>query len=102
MVVLFVLSFTSVAWLSIRGIKQHSIAGGLVAMQGVYAILMTFWVMGALDLDSFQIGAWLGVITLLAYLSQIALAVRPPWWVMAVAVPMAGMVLLFAVDYGLW
>jgi hypothetical protein len=88
-----------VAWLSIRGIKQHSIAGGLVAMQGVYAILMTFWVMGALDLDSFQIGAWLGVITLLAYLSQIALAVRRPWWVMAVAVPMAGMVLLIAGNY---
>ncbi len=45
MIVLFALSFTIVGWLSIRGIKQHSTAGGLVAMQGVYAIQMTFWVM---------------------------------------------------------
>ena len=96
--VLFALSFTIVGWLSIRGIKQHSTAGGLVAMQGVYAIQMTFWVMFALD--DFEIGAWLAVISLLAYLAQIALALKRPWWVMAVAVSMAGIALLFPV--GIW
>ena len=98
MIVLFALSFTIVGWLSIRGIKQHSTAGGLVAMQGVYAIQMTFWVMFALD--DFEIGAWLAVISLLAYLAQIALALKRPWWVMAVAVSMAGIALLFPV--GIW
>jgi hypothetical protein len=95
MIVLFALSFTIVGWLSIRGIKQHSTAGGLVAMQGVYAIQMTFWVMFALD--DFEIGAWLAVISLLAYLAQIAWALKRPWWVMAVAVSMAGIALLFTV-----
>jgi len=98
MIVLFALSFTIVGWLSIRGIKQHSTAGGLVAMQGVYAIQMTFWVMVALD--DFEIGAWLAVISLLAYLAQIALALKRPWWVMAVAVSMAGIALL--VPMGFW
>jgi hypothetical protein len=97
MIVLFALSFTIVGWLSIRGIKQHSTAGGLVAMQGVYAIQMTFWVMVALD--DFQIGAWLAVISLLAYLAQIALALKRPWWVMAVAVSMAGIALLVPMGY---
>ena len=98
MTVLFALSFTNVGWLSIRGIKQHSTAGGLVAMQGVYAIQMTFWVIIALD--DFEIGAWLAVITLLAYLAQIAIALKRPWWVMAVAVSMAGIALL--VPMGFW
>ncbi len=97
MIVLFALSFTIVGWLSIRGIKQHSTAGGLVAMQGVYAIQMTFWVMVALD--DFEIGAWLAVISLLAYLVQIALALKRPWWVMAVAVSMAGIASLSTGDY---
>ncbi len=97
MIVLFALSFTIVGWLSIRGIKQHSTAGGLVAMQGVYAIQMTFWVMVALDY--FEIGAWLAVISLLAYLAQIALALKRPWWVMAVAVSMAGIALLVPMGY---
>ncbi len=96
--VLFALSFTIVGWLSIRGIKQHSTAGGLVAMQGVYAIQMTYWVMAALD--DFQIGAWLAVISLPAYLAQIALALKRPWWVMAVAVSMAGIALL--IPMGFW
>ena len=95
--VLFALSFTIVGWLSIRGIKQHSTAGGLVAMQGVYAIQMTFWVIVALD--DFEIGAWLAVISLLAYLAQIALALKRPWWVMAVAVSMAGIALLVPMGY---
>ena len=98
MIVLFALSFTIVGWLSIRGIKQHSTAGGLVGMQGVYAIQMTFWVMVALD--DFEIGAWLAVISLLAYLAQIALALKRPWWVMAVAVSMAGIALL--IPMGFW
>lgn len=98
MIVLFALSFTIVGWLSIRGIKQHSTVGGLVAMQGVYAIQMTFWVMAALDY--FEIGAWLAVISLLAYLAQIALALKRPWWVMAVAVSMAGIALL--IPMGFW
>jgi hypothetical protein len=98
MIVLFALSFTIVGWLSIRGIKQHSTAGGVVAMQGVYAIQMTFWVMVALD--DFEIGAWLAVISLLAYLAQIALALKRPWWVMAVAVSMAGIALL--IPMGFW
>jgi hypothetical protein len=97
MIVLFALSFSIVGWLSIRGIKQHSTAGGLVAMQGVYAIQMTFWVMVALD--DFEIGAWLAVITLLAYLAQIAIALKRPWWVMAVAVSMAGIASLFTGNY---
>ncbi len=103
MIVLFALSFTIVGWLSIRGIKQHSTAGGLVAMQGVYAIQMTFWVMYALEvdvqyaLDLLEIGAWLAVISLPAYLAQMALALKRPWWVMAVPVLMAGIPLLFAV-----
>ncbi len=99
MIVLFALSFTIVGWLSIRGIKQHFTAGGLVAMQGVYAIQMTYWVLVALDYD-FQIGAWLAVISLPAYLAQIALALKRPWWVMAVAVSMAGIALL--VPMGFW
>ncbi len=98
MIVLFALSFTIVGWLSIRGIRQHSTAGGLVAMQGVYAIQMTFWVMFALG--DFQIGAWLAVISLPAYLAQIALALKRPWWVMAVAVSMAGIALLALIGYG--
>ena len=97
MIVLFALSFTIVGWLSIRGIKQHSTAGGLVAMQGVYVIQMTYWVMVALD--DFEIGAWLAVISLLAYLAQIALALKRPWWVMAVAVSMAGIALLVPMGY---
>ena len=97
MIVLFALSFTIVGWLSIRGIKQHSTAGGLVAMQGVYAIQMTFWVIIALD--DFEIGAWLAVISLLAYLAQIALALKRPWWVMAVAASMAGIALLVPMGY---
>ncbi len=97
LIVLFALSFTIVGWLSIRGIKQHSTAGGLVAMQGVYAIQMTFWVMFALG--DFEIGAWLAVISLLAYLVQIGLALKRPWWVMAVAVSMAGIALLVPMGY---
>lgn len=103
MTLLFAAAFTSAAWFSIRRIRRDSGLRGLVAMQCVYAVPMTFWVAFArYAQDDFQSGAWLGVITLLAYLTQTALAANSRWSVLAVIVPTASVIALMNLTQQFW
>lgn len=100
MILLFVIGFVSVTWLSLRGFAARTGIHSVVAMQGVYAVLMSFWV--AFAQEDFQIGAWLGIVTLLAYTAQIAMAAKNRWWVMAVVVPMAAIMSLMTMTRQFW
>ena len=72
-------------------------------MQCTYAVPMTFWVAFAhYAQDDFQSGAWLGIITLLAYLAQTALAAKSRWSVLAVVVPMASVISLMNLTQQFW
>lgn len=100
---LFAAAFTSAAWLIIWGTRRDSSVRGLVAMQCTYAVPMTFWVAFAhYAQDDFQSGAWLGIITLLAYLAQTALAAKSRWSVLAVVVPMASVISLMNLTQQFW
>lgn len=84
---LFVTAFCGAAWLSIKGVRNDSFAGGLIAMQCVYAIPMTYYLV--FFAGDYQIGGWLGLITLVAYLVQIRLAVKRPAWLLVLIIPIA-------------
>jgi hypothetical protein len=103
MTFLFTAAFTSAVWLNIKGIGHDSGVRGLVAMQSVYSVPMTFWVAFAhYAQDDFQSGAWLGAITLLAYLAQTALAAMSRWSVLAAIVPMACIIALMKLTRQFW
>ncbi len=103
MTFLFTAAFTSAAWLNIKGIRHDSGVRGLVAMQSVYSVPMTFWIAFAhYAQDDFQSGAWLGVITLLAYLAQTTLVAKSRWSVLAAIVPMACIIALMKLTRQFW
>lgn len=90
LIFMFLLAFAGGAWLSSRKIRQDQAVGGLVAMQCVYVVPMTYWVIFAYSWNGFQNGVWLGAIASLAYLTQIALAAKRIRYILAVVVPIAG------------
>ena len=100
MILLFVIAFASAAWLSVQGIAHNSEIRSLVAMQGVYVVPMAFWV--AFAQEDFQIGGWLGVVTLLAYSAQIAMAVKSRWLVLAVIIPIVSIISLMTITRQFW
>ena len=103
MTFLFTAAFASAAWLNIKGIRHDSGVRGLVAMQSAYSVPMAFWVAFAYYAqDDFQSGAWLGAITLLAYLAQMALAAKSRWSVLAAIVPMACIIALMKLTRQFW
>ena len=100
MILLFVIAFASAAWLSVQGIAHNSEIRSLVAMQGVYVVPMAFWV--AFAQVDFQIGAWLGAVTLLAYSAQIAMAVKSRWLVLAIIIPIVSIISLMTITWQFW
>jgi len=76
--VLFVAAFCAAAGLVIWGSGRDNDLNGLIAMQAVYLVQMQFWLI--LGSGQFQLGAWLGVTTSLAYLLQIKLVVQRRAW----------------------
>jgi hypothetical protein len=89
---LFLIAFCGAAWLGTRGIEDNSQVRGLVAMQCVYAVPMTYFLVFLAG--DYQIGAWLGLVTLFAYLGQISLALKRLAWSLVIIVPIACMNLL--------
>lgn len=86
---LFLVAFASAAWISLKGVNRESPIRSLVAMQGVYATLMVFALAAAHFWGDYQTGAWLGAITLFAYLGQITLAVKKYRSVLLILIPLA-------------
>lgn len=100
MILLFSIAFAVAAWLSIRGVVYTDGMRSLVAMQGVYVAPMAFWV--AFAQNDFQVGAWLGVVTLLVYSAQIAIAVRRRWQVLIVIIPMVSIISFMTCTRQFW
>ena len=86
--VLFLAAFCAVAGLIVGRADRDSRAS-LVAMQGVYIVQMQFWLVFAAG--SFQVGAWLGAATSLAYLAQILRIARRRVWLFLLLAPAAVM-----------
>lgn len=83
-------AFGGVGLLVLRGIYPGHTAKPIVTMQAVYLIPMSFYLAGVgFEL---QIGGWLGVIASFTYLAQIALAVKNYWWVLALVMPLVGII----------
>jgi len=86
---LFFVAFAVSVWLSRSAAEKRSEIPALILLQSVYVILMVFGLAIASFWGDLQIGAWLGVATLLAYLLQIALAVKQYRPVVLLAIPLA-------------
>ena len=86
---LFLVAFASAAWISLNGVNRESPIRGLVAMQGVYATLMVFALAAAHFWGDYQTGAWLGAITVFAYLGQITLTVKKFRSILLILMPLA-------------
>lgn len=100
MLLLFAIGFGSAAWLGIRGVVRVPQLQNLVTMQSVYIVPMAFWV--AFAQTDFQIGAWLGAITLLAYLTQISAIVKNRWQLVAVILPVVSIVMYLTLTRQSW
>lgn len=88
-------------WLSIQGIQRESMVHGLVLMQTVFIVPMTYWLVLAFMYDgikNLESGPWFGAVTLLTYLVQIALVAKRLTWILAVVVPMASLAMLMLRD----
>lgn len=83
------LAFAGAAWLSLRGIRHDMQIRGLVAMQCVFIVSITFFVIAAFVEGIQQIGAWLALVTILVYFAQISLAVKRQVWMLALIVPIS-------------
>lgn len=95
---LFLFAFAGAAWLSLKGLTQHFPIGGLIFMQCVYATLMAFAIATANFWGELQIGAWLGVTALLAYLAQITTALKHYRLSLVFIVPVALIGWIFSVN----
>ncbi len=100
MFLLFIIACAGAAWLSIRGTAHSPEIRSVVAMQAVYFVPMSFWV--AFAQTDFQIGAWLGVVTLLTYLAQIALQVKHRLQMLAVIIPIISIILTMTFTRQFW
>lgn len=83
--VLLAVPFCAAAGLVFRGLDRDRNAGCLIAMQAVYVGQIQFWL--AFVANDLQTGAWLGVVTALAYLGQISLIARRRSWVILLIAP---------------
>jgi hypothetical protein len=100
MILLFVIAFANAAWLILQAVPSATEIRSLVAMQAVYVFPMAFWV--AFAQRDFQIGAWLGVVALLAYLPQITMAVKRRRQVLAIFIPIVSIILLMTFTRQFW
>ena len=88
----FLAAFAGTAWLAARGVKDIANIRALVAMQCIYAGPMALYLTEFAG--DYQVGAWLGLLTLAAYLAQIGLLIKRPAWLLPVLVPLGCVVLL--------
>lgn len=84
-------AFGAGAWLCARINMPLPAPRGLAALQVAYLVPMSFWL--GFAHDDFQVGAWLGALTSIAYLAQIGLVSTRPLRVLAVAAPLVLLVL---------
>lgn len=94
----FLAAFVGAAWIVVRNISDHGNIRGLVAMQCVYAVTMAYFL--SAFAGDYQLGAWLGLLTLLAYLAQVVLVVKRVSQLLPFFVPLAGMILLIRLLIG--
>ena len=83
---LFLVGLAAAPWLAVRGIEDNFALRGLAAMQATYAVQMMFWL--CIVWGSFQTGAWLGVLTLAAYIGQIYLVADRRVWTLGLLIPL--------------
>jgi hypothetical protein len=85
----------SLAWLCLRGIVEDSSLRSLIAMQGIYSVLMIPYL--SLAWGDYRVGGWLGLVTTVAYTAQIVVAIGRSWWLLLYIIPLAG--LTWLIDY---
>ena len=89
---IFVAAFAGAAWVVVGKSGHLGNVRGLVAMQCVYAVMMAYFL--SVFAGDYQLGAWLGLVTLLAYLAQVVLVVKPVASLLPFFVPLAAMIAL--------
>jgi hypothetical protein len=95
MLLCFAVPLASVAAFITWGLDGNREPGGLLAMQGIYVVQLSFWLLIAVG--DFAAGAWLGVLALASYLVQGSLFAKQGVWAVAfvagVLVPPLGLYL---------
>lgn len=91
-VALMLIAFAAGGWISATGGLRDEAVRGLIAMQSVYAVPMSYF-LAAFAVD-YQIGAWLGLVTASVYLAQMALLLQRPGALLIFLIPLIGLMLL--------
>ena len=86
---LFRFAFAGSAWLGLKGVDRDCPVRGLILMQCVYVTLMVFAIATARFWGGLQIGGWLGVTALFAYVGQIAAALKRYRLLLVIVLPLA-------------
>lgn len=86
---LFLFAFAGSAWLGLKGVDRDCPVRGLILMQCVYVTLMVFAIATARFWGGLQIGGWLGVTALFAYVGQIAAALKQYRLLLVIVLPLA-------------
>lgn len=88
---LYGMAYAGSAWFIIKAARASSPAPGVVAMQAAYVVSTAVWVADFLS-ENADIGAYLALLTVIVYATQMALAVRRRIIFLAVLVPLTVLV----------
>lgn len=93
-IVLALFAYSGGIWSSRRPRDADYLTDGLIAMQAAYLPPTVFWVIFAMDSD-FDTGAWLAVVTVVAYVPQIFTNAARRGRTLSLFAPLAAMATIF-------